>query len=312
MTAAGGREGGFAAPAWRLGGRLARPRGRPLLMGIVNLTGDSFYPSSRLPEPAAAIAAALRLAEEGADLLDLGPASSRPGADPVPPAEEQRRLLPVLPELRRAVEIPLTVDTASAATARIALDEGADGINDITAATGDPEMLPLAAARGCGLVLMHMLGTPRTMQSDPRYDDVVAEVGAYLQERAAAAEAAGVAPERIAVDPGIGFGKRLEHNLALLARLARFSAVPGRTAPPAQPAQPARRPVLVGASRKRFIGDLTGAPVEERLPGSLAVLAAAHAAGVAVVRVHDVAASRQFLDTLAAIEAAGESPAAGG
>jgi dihydropteroate synthase len=281
--------GAFHAPAWDLGRRRLQAAARPLVMGIVNLTPDSFYPASRLPEADAAVTAALRLAAEGADLLDLGAASSRPGAEPVPPREEQRRLLPVLEALRARCDLPLTVDTCCAATAERALDAGADAINDITAGTADPDLLGLVARRGCGLVLMHMQGSPRTMQEDPRYEDVVAEVAAYLAARAVAAEEAGVLRERIVVDPGIGFGKKLAHNLALLAALPRLAG---------------GRPLLLGASRKSFIGQLTGAPVEERLAGSLAALTAGRAAGVALVRVHDVAASVQFLDTLAAIDGA--------
>lgn len=286
----------FRAPAWQVGARRVQPAGRPLVMGILNLTPDSFYAASRQPDAGAAIEAGLATLAAGAELLDLGAASSRPGAEPVPPAEEQARLLPALRALRRRTEAPLTVDTWSADTARRALDEGADGVNDITAGRGDPGLLPLVAARGAGLLLMHMQGEPRTMQQQPAYADVVREVAAFLDERAAAARAAGVAPDRIAVDPGIGFGKRLEHNLALLGRLDALARAP--EAPP----------VVLGASRKSFIGALTGAPAEERLPGSLAALAAAFSAGVAVVRVHDAAATRQFLDVLAAIAAA---PSAG-
>jgi dihydropteroate synthase len=281
--------GAFHAPAWDLGRRRLQAAGRPLIMGVVNLTPDSFYPASRLPETDAAVTAALRLAAEGADLLDLGAASSRPGAEPVPPREEQRRLLPVLAALRARCDLPLTVDTCCAETAERALDAGADAVNDISAGTADPDLLGLVAQRGRGLVLMHMQGSPRTMQEDPRYDDVVAEVAAYLAARAAAAEEAGVLRERIVVDPGIGFGKRLAHNLTLLGALPRLTG---------------GRPLLLGASRKSFIGHLTGAPVEERLAGSLAALAAAYAAGASLVRVHDVGASVQFLDTLAAIGSA--------
>jgi dihydropteroate synthase len=206
--------------------------------------------------------------------------------------EELARLLPVLRGLRSRTSLPLTVDTVRAATAAAALDAGADAINDISAGTHDPGLLPLVAAAGAGLVLMHMRGTPATMQADPAYDDVVGEVAAWLAARAAAAEAAGVATPRIIVDPGIGFGKTPAHNLALLRRSAEISG---------------GRPLLVGASRKSFIAAVTGAgpagPVApgDRLPGSLAALAAAWQSGATVVRVHDVAASRQFLDVLAAI-----------
>jgi dihydropteroate synthase len=255
-------------------------------MGIVNLTPDSFYPGSRHAAPRDAVDSALRWLEEGADLLDLGAESTRPGADPVPAAEEQDRLIPVIEELRRHTQAPLSVDTRRADTARLALAAGADAINDVTAGQ-DPDLLPLVAERGVGVVLMHMQGDPRTMQDAPRYQDPVAEVGTWLQQRVAAAEAVGIAPARIMVDPGLGFGKLLEHNLALLACLPRLAA---------------GRPLLVGASRKGFIGAITGAPVADRLAGSLAALAVAHAGGATVVRVHDVAASVQFLEVLAAID----------
>lgn len=261
-------------------------------MGIVNLTPDSFYPASRQPDPGLAVTAALAMQKAGADLLDLGAESSRPGAEGVTAAEEQLRLLPVLCELRRHSEIPVTVDTTRAETAQLSLAAGADGINDITAGTGDPELLAVAAANDCGLILMHMQGSPRNMQEGPLYTDVVAEIGDYLACRATAAEAAGVAPARIMVDPGIGFGKTLAHNLTLLARLDQIGQ---------------GRPVMLGASRKSFIGDLTGAAVADRLGGSLAALVAAYLAGVRVVRVHDVAESVQFLDALAAIAAADPS-----
>ena len=286
---AGPAPSAFAAPTWRLGERRLAPPGRPLVMGVLNLTPDSFFPASRQDDPGPAVAAALRLLDEGADILDLGAVSSRPGALPVPAAEEQARLLPTLRALRPLTDRPLTVDTSRAATARLALDAGADGINDITAGLGDPGLLPLAAERGCGLVLMHMQGDPRTMQDDPRYIDAAAEVRRFLADRVAVARAAGVAGDRIAVDPGLGFGKRLEDNLTLLAALRDLGG---------------GQPLLLGASRKSFIGQLADAPVAERLPGSLAALAAAFTGGVAVVRVHDVAASRQFLAVLAAIPTA--------
>lgn len=255
-------------------------------MGIVNLTPDSFWSGSRAAGTEAAVAAALRLAAEGADLLDLGAESSRPGADSVGTDLEQERLLPVLEALRALTDLPLSVDTTRAATARAALDAGADAVNDISGAA-DPLMLPLVAERGCGLVLMHMQGTPRTMQQDPQYTDVVAEVGAWLAARCRAAEAAGIASDRLVVDPGLGFGKTLEHNLALLRGLGRVAG---------------GRPLLVGASRKSFIGLLGGAPVAERLPGSLAALVAARRTGASIVRVHDVAASIQFFDVLAGLD----------
>lgn len=285
------RKGAFSAPAWDCGRRLLQPPGRPLVMGILNLTPDSFHAGSRCPDADAALRLAEAMIRGGADLLDLGAESTRPGSAPVAAEQERERLLPVLTALRRETDLPLTVDTRRAATARAALDAGADAVNDVTAG-GDPDMFPLAAARGCGLILMHMQGTPRTMQQEPRYADVVAEVAAYLAARRLLARQAGVADGRLAVDPGIGFGKTLQHNLALLAGL---------------PAVAGGAPLLLGASRKSFIGAVTGAVPEERLPGSLAALAAAFQGGAALVRVHDVAASVQFLEVLRAVTAAAGS-----
>jgi dihydropteroate synthase len=290
------RLGSYRAPGWRLGARVLDPPRRPLVMGIVNLTPDSFFPGSRLTDTRTAVDAALAMLDAGADLIDAGAESSRPGAEPVGAAVEEARLLPFLEALRRRSDAPVTVDTVRAETARLALEAGADGINDISAGTADPSLFELAGRSGCGLVLMHMRGEPRTMQEDPRYDDVTAEVAARLRARAEAAEAAGVAADRIVVDPGIGFGKLLAHNLTLLSRLAELAG---------------GRALLVGASRKSFIGQVTGAPVEDRLGGSLAALAAAHLGGATVVRVHDVGASVQFLETLAAIADAGAGAGTG-
>jgi dihydropteroate synthase len=290
VTSAGrtdqGPPGGpFSAPGWDLGRVRLQPRGRPLVMGVVNLTPDSFWSGSRPGGVDAAVEHALRLAAEGADLLDLGAESSRPGADPVGETQERDRLLPVLEKLRPQTDLPLTVDTVRSATARAALAAGADAVNDIAAGSCDPLMFDTVAAAGCGLVLMHMQGSPRDMQRDPVYRDVVAEVTGWLAARCRLAEEAGIPGERLVVDPGIGFGKNLDHNLALLRGLRTVAG---------------GRPLLLGASRKSFIGALTGAPVEDRLPGSLAALAAAWRAGATLVRVHDVAASVQFLDVLAA------------
>jgi dihydropteroate synthase len=258
-------------------------------MGIVNLTPDSFYPGSRHPDSAEAVTAALQMIAEGAEILDLGAESTRPGAESVGAAEEQRRLLPVLEQLRPQTEIPVTIDTFRASSAEATLAAGADGINDVSAGGLDPELLPVVAERRCGLVLMHMLGTPKTMQEDPRYDDVVATIAAYLASRSEAAEAAGVPATHIMVDPGIGFGKLLPHNLDLMTNLSRIAG---------------GRPLLLGPSRKSFIAHLTGAEVQNRLGGSLAALTAAYLGGATAVRVHDVEASVQFLDTLAALHQA--------
>jgi dihydropteroate synthase len=254
-------------------------------MGVLNLTVDSFYPASRQASTDAALTSALSMLEAGADLLDVGAESTRPGAAPVEATAEQDRILPVIEALRHETDAPLSVDTYRAETARLALAAGADAVNDVTGGR-DPGLLEVAAASGCGLALMHMRGEPRTMQNEPSYGNVTAEVAVWLADRVTAAERAGVAATRIMVDPGLGFGKLLEHNLALLANLDQIGG---------------GRPVLVGASRKSFIGQLTGAAVDDRLGGSLAALAAAYAGGAAVVRVHDVAASVQFLDVLAAV-----------
>jgi dihydropteroate synthase len=290
-TSPGPRPGSFSAVAWDLGRVVLAPPGRPLVMGILNLTGDSFYCASRHADADAVARAAQAMAAAGADLLDLGAESSRPGARPVAPALEQERLLPALAALRAATDLPVSVDTVHADTARAALAAGADAVNDISAATHDAGMLGVVAAAGRGLVLMHMQGTPGTMQADPRYDDVVAEVAAYLGGRVDAALAAGIPASRVLVDPGIGFGKTVDHNFTLLASLRDVAGGRG---------------LLLGASRKSFLRGLRGPDPEDRLGGSLAALAAAYAAGATAVRVHDVAASVQFLDTLATIDAAAQ------
>ena len=270
-----------------------QPRHRPLVMGILNLTPDSFHDASRRTDPQAAVEAALTLVAEGADILDLGAESSRPGSDPVGGDRERERLLPVLEAVRRESAVPISVDTLRTGTAAAALDAGADAVNDISAGRHDPGMLPLVAERGCGLILMHMQGTPLTMQADPHYRNVVAEVTSFLAARAAAAVAAGIRPSCLAVDPGIGFGKNLGHNLALLGSLRMIAG---------------DLPLLLGASRKRFIGEISGAGVPDRLPGSLAALAVAFEAGASIVRVHDVGASVQFLEVLARILEPSASP----
>ena len=284
-------EGGPAAalfPCWDLGRRVLRPVGRPLVMGILNLTPDSFFPGSRVTGAAAAVDAAMAMLAAGADVLDLGAESTRPGAGAVSPAEEQDRLLPAIEAIRARTDAPLTADTRHGQTARLALAAGADAINDIGGGR-DSGLVAAVADAGAGLVLMHMQGEPRTMQDDPVYGDVVADVAAWLDAQAVAATRAGVAASRIMVDPGIGFGKRLEHNLALLAALGTVAG---------------GRPLLLGASRKSFIDHLAGAPVDQRLGGSLAAVAAAHRHRATMVRVHDVAETVQFLAVLAAVDAA--------
>jgi dihydropteroate synthase len=222
------------------------------------------------------------MVEAGAGMLDLGAESTRPGAGVVPPDEEMRRLLPVLRAVRATVRVPLSVDTTKVAVARAALDLGADAVNDTSAGRDDPGMLALCAATGVPIVLMHMQGTPATMQAQPRYGDVVAEVRAFLEARAAAARAAGVPTDAIVVDPGIGFGKTREHNLLLLRRLDVLRAL--------------GYPILVGVSRKRFIGEvLGGRGTGERLLGTAAAVALAVVGGARLVRVHDVGPMRDVV-----------------
>ncbi|WP_309643586.1 dihydropteroate synthase [Phenylobacterium sp.] len=262
------------------------------IMGVVNLTPDSFSDGGRFLAPDAALAGALAMIREGADILDVGAESTRPGAEPVSADDEIARLVPLIEAVRAQSDIAISVDTMKPDVARAAVGAGADIWNDVTALSFSPEAPAVAAELGCEVVLMHMQGRPGTMQANPRYDDVTAEVTAFLTERSETAMAAGVSREKIWLDPGIGFGKRLEHNLALLAHLDAVVAL--------------GFPVLLGVSRKRFIAALEPAaePASARLPGSLAAALAGVAAGVAVVRVHDVAATVQALKVQAAIAAA--------
>jgi dihydropteroate synthase len=265
------------------------------IMGVVNVTPDSFSDGGRYLDPARAVEHGLELEREGADLLDVGGESTRPGADPVPADEERRRVVPVIEGLRAAgCALPISIDTAKAGVAAAALDAGASLVNDVTALRGDPEMAPLVAERRAEVCLMHMRGEPRTMQDDPAYDDVVAEVTAFLAARIEAARAAGVEPGRITIDPGIGFGKTAAHNLQILAGLQTLVAL--------------GPPVLVGTSRKSFLGRLTGRGVDERLPGTIATNVLAFERGARIFRVHDVAPIRDALTVAAATVAAWPSP----
>jgi len=253
---------------------------KPLVMGIVNLTPDSFFPGSRAPEPEQAVDRALALLAEGADILDFGAESTRPGSAPVGPDEEMGRLIPALRAFRARSGALVSVDTRRAAVAKAALDEGADIVNDI-AALSDPAMASVVARFGAGIVLMHMLGEPSTMQENPVYSDCAAEVAAYLRAAVSKALDAGIARDSIILDPGIGFGKTLEHNLDLIRRLYLVAEC--------------GYPVLVGLSRKRFIGQITGKPVEQRLSGSLGAACAAWIGGADIIRVHDVAETKDAL-----------------
>lgn len=271
---------------WQLRKRTLQFRSLPLVMGIVNVTPDSFSDGGRFFEPAAAVEHALRLVAEGADLLDIGGESTRPGAEPVSVREELRRVMPVLEALCSQAPVPVSIDTSKAVVAREALQAGVEVVNDVTALRGDGQMLSLVAESGCGVCLMHMQGTPQTMQEAPHYADVVAEVSAFLAERRDTLSAAGVERSRIALDPGIGFGKKLEHNLALL-RNARCLHELGCT-------------VLVGHSRKRFIGQVLGDLELDRTAGTIGVALALARQGVQVLRVHDVGPVVQALKLFAA------------
>lgn len=260
------------APRWLCRGR-SLPLARPLVMGILNVTPDSFSDGGRHCTHAAAVEHGLRLVAEGADIVDIGGESTRPGAAPVSPDEELARIIGVIKELAARTEAPLSVDTRHPAVARAALKAGAAIINDVTG-LADPAMVSLVRKYGAGAVIMHMQGEPRSMQHTPTYDDVVGEVRDWLAARVAGLTAAGIDPESLAIDPGIGFGKTLEHNLALLGSLRELAAI--------------GPPLLVGLSRKRFIGELTGAAVDDRLSGSLAGLVWCIWQGVSIMRVHDV------------------------
>jgi len=244
------------------------------LMGVVNVTPDSFSDGGLYLDPERAVEHGHALAEAGAAILDVGGESTRPGAEEVTAAEELRRVEPVVAGLAGG-EAAISIDTSKAAVAAAALDAGAEIVNDVTALRGDSEMAALCAERGATVILMHMVGTPRTMQKEPRYDDVVADVKAFLAGRVEAATGAGVAEQRIWLDPGIGFGKTVEHNLELLRRLGELREL--------------GRPLVVGTSRKSFIGKVDGSDAGERLGGTIASSVLAAAEGADVLRIHDVA-----------------------
>ncbi len=269
------------------------PTPRPCVMGVLNLTPDSFSDGGRLASPQAALDYARRLIADGADILDVGGESTRPGASPVAADEEIARVLPLIRSLAAESDRLISIDTMKPQVARAAIQAGARMWNDVSALSHAPDSLATAAELGCEVVLMHMQGDPRTMQQDPRYEDVPGEVAAFLAERAEVAMAAGVAREQIWLDPGVGFGKhRTLHNLPLLAGLERIVEL--------------GFPVLLGASRKSFIGALDGrAPPDQRLGGSITVALAGAAAGVAAVRVHDVRETAQALKVWTAIDQVG-------
>jgi len=274
---------------WHLRDRILKLARQPLVMGIVNVTPDSFSDGGRYSTTAAAVAHALELAAEGADILDIGGESTRPGAEPVSLDEELRRVVPVVEAVAGQVSIPVSVDTSKAEVARRGLEAGAHIINDVTALAGDSAMIDVARDTGAGVVLMHMQGTPQTMQLAPLYEDIIADLTRFFRARLEDVTGHGISPDRIVLDPGIGFGKKGKHNLEILARLAEFQAL--------------GRPLLLGVSRKAFIGKLLERPTADRLAGSLAAVlyAQAHDA-VQIVRVHDVAATKEALTVFAAIQ----------
>ncbi len=279
---------------WRVRGRefLLGNGCRPLIMGILNVAPDSFSVGGRYAEARAAVERAVAMLDEGADIIDIGGESSRPGAEPVSEADEIKRVVPVIEGLLARRKASVSVDTTKARVAQAALSAGAVIINDISAFRFDAAMPETAAKSGAGVVLMHMLGEPGTMQKDPRYADVVSEIGAFLRERGEAAAAEGVAEDAIVYDPGIGFGKTPEHNLEIIRRLAEFKAL--------------GRPILLGPSRKSFIGHvLGGLPPAERLEGTAAAIALGIANGAAILRVHDVREMARAAAVAAAIRGAG-------
>ncbi len=250
-------------------------------MGIVNVTPDSFSDGGQFDSVSAAVEHALRLAEEGADILDVGGESTRPGAAAVPLDEELRRVVPVVRELARRARVPISIDTSKAEVARQCLDAGAVIVNDISGLTFDADMPRVCRESPCGVIVMHIQGTPQTMQVEPRYDNVVAEVCQHFSRRLDDLEAAGITRERIVLDPGIGFGKTAEHNLQLLSHISDFHAL--------------GRPVLIGHSRKRFLKKVLGREIEERDAGTLGVSIALASQGTDILRVHDVRATRDAL-----------------
>jgi dihydropteroate synthase len=255
-------------------------------MGIVNVTPDSFSDGGRFAATQAAIEHGLKLVEEGADVLDIGGESTRPGAVPVP-LQVELRVIPVIEELAGRAGVPISIDTYKPEVMRAAIAAGADIVNDVRALQ-EPGALEAVAASGAGVCLMHMPGTPQTMQADPHYEDVVAEVCNFLKARAVAARAAGISPERIVLDPGFGFGKRSVHNITLLRELPALCAL--------------GYPVLAGLSRKSVLGQITGSSVEERLPASIAAAVLAAVKGARILRVHDVKATVDALNIVASVQ----------
>jgi dihydropteroate synthase len=260
---------------WKIGDRTVDLSKQGMLMGVLNVTPDSFSDGNQFLECNAAVARGIQIASEGADIIDVGGESTRPGAEPVSAKEELKRVIPVIEKLKREVDVPISIDTSKSEVASAALDAGASIINDVTGGRADERLLPLAARRNAAVVLMHMKGEPRTMQKNPEYGDVVGEVADFFRQRYERALECGVDPMRLAFDPGIGFGKTLEHNLCLLGNLEQL-----RTH---------NRPLMVGVSRKSFLGKLIGSKdVADRLAPTVALTVTLRSRGADILRVHDV------------------------
>jgi dihydropteroate synthase len=260
---------------WKIGERVFDVSRHGLIMGVLNVTPDSFSDGGEFLTAEKATERGLQMAAEGADIIDIGGESARPGAEPVTADEELRRVIPVIENLRRKLDVPISIDTSKAEVARAAIEAGALIVNDVTGGRGDDKMLPLVAETKSAFIIMHMQGTPRTMQVQPRYSDVVAEISEFFRQQYVVAIGSNIDPMAIAFDPGIGFGKTLDHNLELLAQLERLRAHD--------------RPLVVGVSRKSFLGKLIGSPeISDRLVPGLALSALLRARGADVFRVHDV------------------------
>jgi dihydropteroate synthase len=273
---------------WKIGGREIDLSCRGLIMGVLNVTPDSFSDGGDFFAPEKAIERGIRLADEGAEIIDVGGESTRPGAEPIPAEEELRRVIPVIAKLRATTTAMISIDTSKVSVARAALEAGAVILNDVTGGRGDPAMMPLAAEQKAAIILMHMQGTPRTMQLAPHYDDVVAEVADFFRQEYERALSCGIDAMAIAFDPGIGFGKTLDHNLELLRNLARLRIHD--------------RPLVVGVSRKAFLGKMIGSPLlGSRLAPTIALTSLLRARGANVFRVHDAKENTAALRTAEAI-----------
>lgn len=272
---------------WKCASHTIELGDKPLLMGILNVTPDSFSDGGEAINVDSAVAKGLRLVEEGTDILDIGGESTRPGSDPVSLEDELQRVIPAIEALSTQITIPISIDTTKAEVALQAIQAGAHIINDISGLTFDPKMIPVAAESKAGVICMHIQGTPQTMQENPHYENVVTDLKSWFEERIQTLLDAGVEPDRIMLDPGVGFGKTAEHNLEILSHIREFKQL--------------GYPVLIGHSRKRFLSKLLGRSVEERLAGTVGVSIALAHQGVDVIRLHDVAANRDALSAWYAV-----------